>query len=94
MGRWFRLRGLPRSALLLGLDEGDLGPDQFNTNVVVLELPMVGVDGTDEMRAAIGAEMEASNAEVSSVSFSSDDLVDHVQAADAIGSSFDVDAAT
>jgi hypothetical protein len=129
-----RLRGLPRSALLLGLDEGDLGRDQFNTNVLVLELPMVRVDGTDQMRAAIGAEMEASNAEVSSVSylaseegpairvryrlrlgddevdflqywydtpagtytvsFSSDDLVDYVQMADAIGSSFDVDAAT
>jgi hypothetical protein len=127
-----RLRSLPRSALLIGYDEGDLQPPQFNTNVVVAELPDALPDRAEEMRAAIAAEVEGQGTSVASVSyltssegpvlrvryrlplqgveleglqywyttpdgpytlsFTSDDLDDYVEAADAMASSFDVDA--
>ena len=127
-----RLRILPRSALLIGYDEGDLEPLQFNTNVVVGELPDALPDEVEEMRGAIAAGIGAQGTSVSSVSyltsgegpvlrvryrlplpgveveglqywyttpdgpytlsFTSDDLDDYVEAADAMASSFDVDA--
>jgi hypothetical protein len=64
-----RLRMLPRSALLIGYDVRDLQPQQFNTNVLVLELPDVLPDGADEKHAAIAAELEALDATVASVSY-------------------------
>jgi hypothetical protein len=64
-----RVRTLPRSALLIGLDESDLDPRQFNTNVVLLALPGGSWQGAEEMRAGVAADLEANGASVSSASY-------------------------
>lgn len=64
-----RLRTLPRSTLLVGMDEGDLDPRQFNTNLIVLRLPDAMPDGAEDVRAAVAADLRAQHASVSSVSY-------------------------
>ena len=125
-----RLGMLPRSALLVGMDEDDLDLLQFNTNFILMALPDTLPDGSDELRAAVTAELEANEATISSasyldsgegpalrvrysmrqagvevhslqywylasdgaytLSFSSDDLDDYVEVADAMASSFEL----
>jgi hypothetical protein len=64
-----RLGTLPRSALLVALDEDDLDVTQFNTNVVVLALPDALPDESDDLRAAVTAELRANDASIVSASY-------------------------
>ena len=64
-----RMRTLPRTAVLVGLDEDDLDVRQFNTNVVVLQLTPGLPDEPDAMRAVIERELGAQGADFDSVSY-------------------------